>query len=395
MPKAGYVSWLNVSLLSLGHFFSDFYHTFLPALLPVATVKLGLSLSAAGSLIMIFFITSSISQPILGYFIDKHGWSWLIIWTIPVSGLFICLAGIVPTFALLAVCIALAGLSLALFHPLASVMLSKASHEESKGAAMAWFIGSGNVGVAVAPAAVFAFIYYAGTDHLLWLALPGALMAAAFYLAGLHRIPLGKNTVPDTAAPVRWYKSVNLLKLNLVMGLRSWPQVAVPNFLTLWLAGQGHSSALAGGMLTVFLAGAAIGSVCGGFISDRIGRKLCIILSLALTVPALYLFLTASSISSLTYLFLFLAGASLQATLPSSIVWAQEFLPANAAMASGMMLGLSFGLGGLGAALTGVVADFAGLQTALLWSLVPLLVAILITWSIPSRITGQAVTQSS
>lgn len=92
----------------------------------------------------------------------------------------------------------------------------------------------------------------------------------------------------------------------------------------------------------------------------------------------------------LTYLLLFLGGASLQATLPSSIVWAQELLPANAAMASGMMLGLSFGLGGLGAALTGVMADFAGLQTALLWSLTPLVLGILITWSIPSRVSRQS-----
>ncbi len=390
MSKSGYESKLNVFLLSLGHFFSDFYHTFLPALLPVVTVKLGLSLSAAGSLIMVFFVTSSISQPVLGYFIDKHGWSWLIIWTIPISGLFICLAGIAPTFSFLTLCIALAGLSLALFHPLASALLSKASREDSKGTTMAWFIGSGNVGVAVAPAAVFAFMYYAGIEHLLWLALPGAIAGAAFYLAGLHHIPLSKTADPKITTPVQWYKSISLLKLNLVMGLRSWPQVAIPNFLTLWLTGQGHSAALAGGMLTVFLAGGAIGSVLGGFVSDRIGRKLCIIFSLALTLPALYLFLTASSISLLTYLLLFLGGASLQATLPSSIVWAQELLPANAAMASGMMLGLSFGLGGLGAALTGVMADFAGLQTALLWSLTPLVLGILITWSIPSRVSRQS-----
>ena len=179
------------------------------------------------------------------------------------------------------------------------------------------------------------------------------------------------------------------------MGLRSWPQAAIPNFLALWLIGQGYSPTMAGGLLTAFLAGGAVGSVGGGFLSDRIGRKPCIIAALLLTIPLLYAFLTASSLTASSYLLLFAGGAALQGTLPVSIVWAQEMLPANAAMASGMMLGLSFGLGGLGAALTGVMADFTGLHTALLWSLSPLLAGILITWSIPGKPEKAATTHQS
>jgi FSR family fosmidomycin resistance protein-like MFS transporter len=72
--------------------------------------------------------------------------------------------------------------------------------------------------------------------------------------------------------------------------------------------------------------------------------------------------------------------------MPASIVWAQEMIPNNAAMASGMMLGLSFGLGGLGAAITGAMADMIGLQSALLYSLLPLALSVPLTYSIPDKI---------
>lgn len=385
MTMVSYKSWLTIALLTTGHFFSDFYNTFLPVLLPAATINLGLSLTATGSLIMVYSFTSSILQPILGYYIDKYGWTWLILLTVPASALFICLAGMATSFWQLLICIMLAGLASSLFHPLGSAMLNKASGEKTKGTAMALFIGGGNLGVSIAPIAVLTYILYFGIDQLLWLAVPGVILGLAYYFAGVHHIPV-KQVIASSSVPAPpWYKSIDLLKLNLVMGLRSWPQAAIPNFLVLWLVGQGHASSLAGGMLTIFLLGGALGSVGGGYVGDRVGRKFCIILSLVLCIPALYLFLTATDITLLTYVMLFVSGAALQGTLPSSIVWAQELLPANAAMASGMMLGLSFGLGGLGAAVTGAMADVTGLQTALLWSLAPLVIAIGVAWSIPEK----------
>ncbi len=386
MSKAGTSSWLLIALLSIGHFFSDFYNTFLPALLPAASANLGLSLTATGSLIMVYSLTSSILQPLLGYYMDKHGWTWLILCTIPASALFICLAGMVTNYWQLFTCITLAGLASSLFHPLGSAMLNKATTGCNKGISMALFIGGGNLGVAIAPAFVLYYLYRFGTDQLLWLSIPGIALGFACYLGKVHQIPISRTSTEQaqlSGHAIPWYRSGNLLKLNIVMGLRSWPQAALPNFLVLWLAQQGHATALAGGMLTVFLLGGALGSIGGGYVGDRFGRKSCIILSLMLCIPALYFFLTAHEITPTTYILLGLSGAALQGTLPSSIIWAQEMLPANAAMASGMMLGLSFGLGGLGAAVTGALADYIGLQAALLWSLPALALAAFITYLIP------------
>lgn len=379
-----------VFLLTMGHFFSDFYVTFLPGLLPTLIDRLGLSLTVSGLLVMVFSAASNILQPVFGYFIDKSGYAWLVLLTIPVTALFISLAATSDSVGSLFLFITLAGLASALFHPLGSALLGKVSAGKNKGLSMSVFIGGGNIGVAVAPIVVIYVLIHYGADQLRWLVIPGFLLSVVFYLTGLHRIKLSSSEKVKTAIEgIPWYRSVNLIKLNLVMGLRSWPQAVIPNFLPIWLVQKDFSPTLAGTMLTVFLAGGAIGSVSGGYIGDKIGRKRCIVGALALCIPALYVFLSSHEVTGLTWIALAVSGAALQGTLPSSIVWAQDMLPANAAMASGMMLGLSFGLGGLGAAVTGSVADHIGLEKALLWMIAPLLFAMAVTITIPEKM-GEA-----
>ena len=374
-----------VWLLTAGHFMSDFYVNFLPALLPVVMASLGLSLTAGGILVMINSFTA-ILQPLFGFYIDKYGYTWLILLTIPISAVFICLAGLAPTFGMLFICILISGLGGSLFHPLGSSLMGKVTTAENKGLSMSIFIGGGNIGVAMAPAVVIFLILTFGVTSLLWLIVPSVLLPLVYYFYGMHRIPLS-SPPSSICVPVpgpAWYKSANLLKLNVVMGLRSWPQVAVPTFLPLWLSQQNHSPALAGGMLTVFLLGGALGSVLGGYVSDKTGRKNCIMGALSIGLITIYLLLT-NGVGIITWITLGISGAALQGALPSSIVWAQDMLPNNTAMASGMMLGMSFGLGGLGAALTAALGDIIGLQPALLWTLLPLIIAIPLTYIIPEN----------
>lgn len=380
-----------VALLTAGHFFSDFYVTFLPGLLPMLIERLGLSLTVSGLLVMVYSFASNILQPVFGYFVDKSGYSWIVLITVPIAALFICLAATADSIGVLFIYITLAGLASALFHPLGSALLSKVSTEQNKGLGMSFFIGGGNIGVALAPAAVIFFLLHYGADNLIWLAVPGFLLSIVYYFSKVHQVMITSSNTPSTASASGkpWYKSPDLIKLNLVMGLRSWPQAVIPSFLPVWLVQKGISPTFAGTMLTIFLAGGAVGAVFGGYVGDKMGRKRCILGALALCVPALYAFLRTDEVSLVTWLALGISGAALQATLPSSIVWAQEMLPSNAAMASGMMLGLSFGLGGLGAAITGAVADIIGLEQALLWTIAPLLVALAITAIIPDGETKE------
>ncbi len=119
--------------------------------------------------------------------------------------------------------------------------------------------------------------------------------------------------------------------------------------------------------------------------SDRFDHKTCMVASLVLSIPSTYLFIISDPVSILTWVCLGISGATLQSPLPSSIVWAQNLLPENGAMASGMMFGLSFGLGGLGAALTGHLADSLGLSLAMQLTLLPIIVAILLIYRINPR----------
>ena len=373
-------------LLTMGHFFSDFYNNFLPGLLPTMIAGFGLSLTTSGFLVMVYAFTSSILQPLFGYYIDKSGSSRLLLLTLPISAVFICAAGLAPNIPTLFLFITLAGLGSALFHPLGTSMMGKITPLEHKGLTMAIFIGCGNVGVAIAPAIVIYLIFHYGINSLLWMIAPALLLTAIYYSYKTHHIPIAVARAKKQPSTPAWYKSAGILKLNVVMGLRSWAQVAVPTFLPVWIVQQGQSPTLAATMITVFLSGGAIGSVAGGYIGDKLGRKNCIFWSLLFCLPLLFFFLTTSKVSTITWFLLFFSGAALQSAMPASIVWAQEMIPNNAAMASGMMLGLSFGLGGLGAAITGAMADMIGLQSALLYSLLPLALSVPLTYSIPDKI---------
>ncbi len=174
------------------------------------------------------------------------------------------------------------------------------------------------------------------------------------------------------------------MKLNLVMSLRSWPQYALTTFLPILMAQRGYDVALIGILLTVFLAGGAVGGFVGGYLGDRYGCRICILCSLFLAIfPGAY-FLAFPSTDVSAWIAIFLFGACMQSTVPSSVIWAQKIMPQNAAMVSGMMLGLAFGLGGVGAAITGVLADHIGLYTALLLTIVPLILTVPLTFTIKS-----------
>ena len=384
-----------VFLLTLGHFLSDFYSNFLPALLPVVLGSLGLSLTSGGLLVMVHSFTSSVMQPVCGYYVDKSGYTWLLLLTIPASAIFISLAGIAENYILLFIAVGLAGLGSSLYHPVASSLVGKVTAETSRGRAMAIFIGGGNFGFAIAPAVIIYMLINYGTASLPWLILPGLLLTACFYYSGIQRIVLKAASHSQQRTGQPWYKSISLLKLNFAMGLKSWTQVALPTFLPIWLAQQGHAPTVAANMLTVYLTAGAIGSLAGGYVGDRLGRKRAIIGSLVVCLPAMYYLIAAEQLTPLTWLALTVSGAALQGIIPSSVIWAQDMIPDKAAMASGMMLGLSFGLGGLGTALTGAAADIWGLKTAMMWTLVPLALAIPFTCWISENIPSSKIIVST
>lgn len=376
--------WYAITLLTAGHFFSDFYANFLPPLLPLLMSTLNFSMATAGLLVMTYSLTANILQPLCGYIIDRSGYGWLLLLTLPASAIFICYIGYTPNLTTVFLFVAVSGLASSLFHPLGSSLVGKIASPQTQGKAMSIFIGGGNFGFALAPVIITLCLVHYGITSLPWLIIPAILLSTAYYASKIHKTNLRSAHLSKTAG-IPWYKSKDLLKLNGVMALRSWSQVAILTFLPVLLSQNNHSPTLAGSMLTVYLTGGALGGLAGGYIGDRFGHKKCIIGSLLLCLILMTAFLLNQDITLLTWVLLALTGAALQSTVPSSVIWAQNLLPGNAAMASGMMLGLSFGLGAAGTALTGGLADSIGLLPALFWTLLPLAVAIPLTSFTPYR----------
>lgn len=368
----------NIILLATGHALNDFYCNFLPVLLPIIMPRLDLSLSLSGLLVMVMSITSNVLQPVFGYLMDKRNLCRVLIPSVPFGAVCICSIGYIDSKYMLFLLIALTGLSISTFHPLGSSLVSKTAEPHLMGTSMSLYVAGGNIGFACAPLVIVGFTQQYPLEYLPVLILPGIFIAAAYFFSPLP----GLSTVQHIAATNTNNMSLrsllsqrSILTLNLSMSMRAWAHTAVSTFLPLLLIQQGYSPLASGGLLTIFLVGAALGGLFGGYTGDKIGHKKLIVAALALGLLPTGYFFTHLTDDAFAILALFLCGASLQAPQPSSLIWAQKLMPNNAGMASGMMMGLAFGFGSAGTALTAVIADYIGLSTALLLLLIPIFIA--------------------
>ena len=380
----------QVALLSAGHFLNDFYCNFLPVLLPAIMPKTGLSIAMAGVLVIVMSITSNLLQPVFGWLMDRKNMIWMLVPVIPFGALCICMIGFVESKAMLFAVIALTGLSVSAFHPLGSTLVSRVSDPRRISRSTSYFVAGGNIGYAIAPTLIIAFAAAFSPYALPVLAIPALVLAWLYARSGLgsqSTLSLAKKPEADkdeARAASRpklsaILKDPDVLKLNLSMGLRCWTHATISTFLPLLLVTNGYSQILSGTLLSVFLAGCAAGGLMGGQLGDRMDHKKLMIVSLILSIaPAVYALMHASP-EPASLIALFLSGFFILAPQPSSIIVAQKMMPGNGGLASGMMLGLSFGIGSLGTALTAWAASFTGLSAAMLLATAPLVLSAVLT----------------
>ena len=380
-------SYLQVILLAMGHFFNDFYCNFLPILLPILIPKLGLSLTLSGALVMVMSLSANVLQPVFGYFMDKYNFNKIMPMIIPFGAVFICLTNWASNFIVLAVLIGLSGLAVSTFHPMGAGLVSKVAPDGKISTCISIFVAGGSFGFALAPILLVYFMQMYSLDYLPILIIPAIILGVLMYSSGLSKArfvneQVAKNMHFNLAQILQ---NKPLMLLNISMGLRAWLFTALVTFLPLWAIEKGCDNTLSGWILTIYLCGSVIGGLIGGAINDKIGYKKVILWALIFTlIPTMY-FLFAQQIDILMYIALFVGGGLVMAANPGAIVWGQDLLPDNPGMASGMMLGLSFGLGGFGTMLTGSLAESYGLTMALALTAILLVISIVLVYLTPEK----------
>ena len=359
---------LPIALMVLGHMVVDSTQNLLPVLLPMLQHRFDLNYFQVGVAAALSSISSSMVQPAFGWISDRWAARWFIPAGILWTGLSVGMLGLVPNYWVLLAVVVSTGIGTAAFHPIASIAVAHASRAQ-RGLAMSFFSAGGNVGFAVGPSIAIWVLAWFSLKGTLLMVVPCLLMAAATYLWR------GEITAP-TEAPTQQKVQTNvsfpwgrLTALCVLITLRSWGYSGLIIFLPLLLHEEGFPLTLAARVLFVFLFFGAMGGLLGGHLSDRLGRRRVIAVSLLA-----YPFLMAAAMiltGPMRWLILALAGMTLLASFAVTVVFAQELLPDNLGLASGLALGLAFGTGGLGVGLSGLLADILGLRESV-WILVML-----------------------
>lgn len=369
------MKWLPLSLLILGHLFTDVAASALPVVMPMLKGAFGLSYFQMGLAATVLYMTSSLIQPLVGLFADRWRGAWLIPAAVLTTSVFMGLTGLVPSYGFLLLVLSLAGVGTAAFHPKGSALAAGVSGTQ-KGLGMALFVLGGNFGHALGPlVAGFALLAWGLPGTTVLMVLGGLSATLLFRVRGdlVEEPVLGSRSRQGLSRSVL----IAVALLCATVSVQSWAYAAIKQFLPLFLQERGWTLGEASWAIFAFLAAGALTGVAGGHLSDVMGRMQVIWGSLLLFPPLMLAYLSAQG-GATSLLLLLAAGGVLMAANSVTIVLAQELMPGNAGLAAGLILGLAFGAGGLGVSVTGALADARGLHQALLamgilpWGALPL-----------------------
>jgi FSR family fosmidomycin resistance protein-like MFS transporter len=352
-------------LLSLGHLVTDITQGALPALLPFLKEALGLSYTAAGLVLLVSNLTSSIIQPLFGLISDRRPKPVLIPLGILMAAVGLSLSGLSPNYLTLLGLVVLCGLGVAAFHPEGF----KTAHffiGGKKATGMSLFAVGGNLGFALGPFTLTWLVTIFSLKGTLAYLIPGLLMVATVvYFLSTFRYtdPVrAKETAPRRGADSSHYGALTIL--ILVVTMRSWIQMGLVSFIPFYFINYLKGDPLlAGKMVTTFLVSGTVGTLLGAPLADRWGHKRFLNFTWMIMIPLMILFLQVQGWG--TFVVLACSGIVLISSFSVTVVMAQDLLPGRLGLASGLMVGFAIGTGGLGVTLLGIVADTWGVPAAL------------------------------
>lgn len=389
-----------IYLLAAGHLVTDISQGALPALLPFFISQYGLNYAAAGLLVMAATVSSSVVQPIFGYYADRISKPWFILIGPLLSGLGLALTGWLDNFYLILAAVAMSGLGVAAFHPEGARMANRFAGPK-KAAGMSIFSVGGNAGFAVGPLLAVGLVTAWGLPGTLFLVVPGLVIAIVFW--GMIRAAdqaAAQNVaqLPDSAdsdsgiaktvpTPVLADAWLPFVLLTAAIVCRSLVMSGINTFLPLYWTDYFHQSeAAASTALTLVFSAGIIGNIVGGQLADRFGYRRTVLGGFLLLIPLMLLFVLARTIGPATWL-LVPIGLVTFVTFSPMIVMGQQCLPSRVGFASGITIGLAVSVGGFAAPFLGRLADQSGIHAVfLLLTVFPFLAAALVALAPKSRV---------
>jgi MFS transporter, FSR family, fosmidomycin resistance protein len=368
-----------MALLSSGHFATDFANGALPALLPFLKDKFSLSYTAVGAVILASQASSSLIQPLFGLWSDRRGAMWLLPAGVAVAGVGSAIAADAPSYWLVLLLVLISGLGSAAYHPEGSKFAGFVSGRR-RASGMSWFSIGGNLGFGVGPLATTAVVLAFGLHGGLLLALPGlavavALVAGASYLRSFAPEAGTSRAVTGTDDPFA-------MKLLLgVISLRSVAWFGLITFVPLWEVSLGNSKSHGNHLLALMLFAGGVGTLALGPLADRFGPRTVLLASVVATGPLVLVFVLVGGVPGV--IALALTGTCVVGTFGVTMVMGQEYMPRHLGTASGLVIGLSVGLGGVAAVALGRLADMTSLRTALFVAAGAPLVASVLAFMLP------------
>lgn len=362
-------------MVSLGHLLNDMFQSVIPSIYPMIKESLGLSFVQVGAITLTNQITSSLLQPLVGYYSDKHPRPYGLVVGMCFTLTGLLLLSVANSFPAVLLSVAFVGVGSSVLHPESSKVARLASGG-AKGMAQSIFQIGGNVGRAFGPVAVALIVVPHGQGSIRWFALLAVVAvwvlsrigrwyqkqlakqaAKVVPSAGRNEVTLQENKNNLTHRQI----VIALVVLLVLMFSKDFYTANIQSYLTFYMIDKfGLSVGVSQYVLFAFLVSTAIGLLIGGEVGDRYGRKYVIWGSILGSSP--FALLLPYCNLAWTIVLAVLVGMVMSSAMSAILVYGTELLPGSVGMISGAFFGLSFGLGGIGSALFGWLADLTNIQ---------------------------------
>ena len=375
-----------LAMLSVCHLLNDMIQSLLPAIYPLLKQSFALSFGQIGLITLTFQVTASLLQPLVGMHTDRCPKPYSLAIGMGATLLGLLLLSQASGFALLLLAAALIGTGSAVFHPESSRIARMASGGRH-GLAQSLFQVGGNVGSATGPLLAAFIVMPRGQSSVGWFALAALVAIVLLVRIGdwyRARLPLhAARTQAGAALPLPRREAVfALFILGLLIFSKYFYLASLSSYYTFYLMQKFALDAQSAQLhLFVFLGAVAAGTLIGGPVGDRIGRRRVIWVSILGVLPFSVLLPHADLFW--TTLLTIAIGLVLASAFSAILVYAQELVPGRTGMISGVFFGFAFGMGGIGAAVLGALADHVGIEAV--YALCAWLPAIgLLAWFLPN-----------